>query len=69
MEIFWFVGSEEQHGNNDEIYTNGKRSMLISFTVVLCYQKRRLSFYDLYLLNDRMRTFCYMVEDYGLFRG
>lgn len=38
-----------------------ERCTLITFTVTLCYQQLCFSFYDLYLLNDRMNIFT--VED------
>lgn len=38
-----------------------ERCTLITFTATLCYQQLCFSFYDLYLLNDRMNIFT--VED------
>lgn len=51
-----FVGGAARD-NNEEIYSGVERYTLITFTPLRCYQHRRLSFYDLYLLNDRARTF------------
>ena len=58
-----------EHDNNNEIYSNVEYPKLITFTAVRCYQERRLSFYDLYLLNDCIHILWCTVEDCGLCRA